>query len=205
MSYYYSYYIGYRDSSGKIYPYGPYDAFGKLYPVIERSRSYASDLHELFYIIPEDSISNELKSGLGYKDEGKDDYTFHGKYLPLTDLPNGDYIKSGYFLIEDVKRYNKDDFDSEDLFYNMITPDVYAEMLHNQLIFDNSIYEKEDIEGEKYVVPRASDYIRFSAPDYYSKEYEASIIRLTATTLDNWEFFHNKEDFHEMVIIETEG
>lgn len=205
MSYYYSYYIGYRDSSGKIYPYGPYDAFGKFYPVIERSRSYASDLHELFYIIPEDSISNELKNSLGYKDEGKDDYTFHGKYLPLTDLPNGDYIKSGYFLIEDVKRYNKDNFDSEDLFYNMIIPDVYAEMLHNQLIFDNSIYEKEDIEGEKYVVPRASDYIRFSAPDYYSKEYEAAIIRQTATILDNWEFFHNKEDFHEMVIIEIEG
>lgn len=205
MSYYYSYYIGYRDSSGKIYPYGPYDTFGKLYPVIERSRSYASDLHELFYIIPEDSISNELKNGLGYKDEGKDDYTFHGKYLPLTDLPNGDYIKSGYFLIEDVKRYNKDNFDSEDLFYNMITPDVYAEMLHNQLIFDNSIYEKEDIEGERYIIPRASDYIRFSAPDYYSKEYEAAIIRQTATILDNWKFFHNKDDFHEMVIIETEG
>ena len=81
MSYYYSYYIGYRDSSGKIYPYGPYDAFGKLYPVIERSRSYASDLHELFYVIPEDSISNELKNSLGYKDKISWE-TIQNPYLP---------------------------------------------------------------------------------------------------------------------------
>ena len=36
MSYYYSYYLGIEDkSSGLIQPFGPYDSFGKLNPIIE--------------------------------------------------------------------------------------------------------------------------------------------------------------------------
>lgn len=209
MSYYYSYYIGYRDSSGKIYPYGPYDAFGKIHPIIERSRSFASDLYEDFYAISEECYSDELKKQLGYKDEDSNEYCITAKYLPFSQIPSGDYIKSGYFLIDNVKNYLKGNYDTEDLFYNMISPTIYAEMLRNELTFGKNVFDgnvEDDIEKEELNKGlNASDYMQFSAPDYCSREYEAFIIRQFVDTFEDWEFFNDKENPHEIVIIETEG
>ncbi len=40
MSWYVSYYIGYRTKDGKIYPLGPFDSFGKLKSILNRFRSF---------------------------------------------------------------------------------------------------------------------------------------------------------------------
>ena len=89
MSYYYQYYIGYEDvSTGLIYPYGPYNCQGKLKPVVEKSRSFASDLHNEFVPISINHISDELRKEFEYED-------WHGnkqinvKHIPFENLPNG--------------------------------------------------------------------------------------------------------------------
>ena len=50
MSYYYDYYIGYKDKeTKKIYPLGPFDCFKHFHPILSRSSFFASDLHDDFY------------------------------------------------------------------------------------------------------------------------------------------------------------
>jgi len=205
MSYYYQYYLGIKDKEG-IKPFGPYDCNGKLYPIIERSRSFASDLHDDFYVISDNLKTEKLIKELGYED-CNGNIVAEVKYLPFNELPNGDYIKSGYFLIEDVKSWEKDKY-NDDLFYNMISPDVYAELLRNELTFGKNVFDGEvEDESEKEELSKglnASDYMRFAAPDYSSKEYEAELIRQVALMFDDWDIFHGKEPA-EMVILETEG
>ena len=107
MSYYYNYYIGYQTSDKKIYPLGPYDNKGKLYNVFYKSRTFASDLHNDMYVADEDEYSDELKNEFSYEDcNGKTQYD-NIKYLPISKLPSEKYIKSGFFLIEDITEYEK--------------------------------------------------------------------------------------------------
>ena len=111
MSYYYTYYIGYR-SEGKIYPLGPYDCFRNLRPVLNRSRSFASDLYEDFISVSETEISEELRKEFESEDwSGKK--VVPVKYLPIKDLPAGEYIKKGYVLISEVieNEASEDGFD----------------------------------------------------------------------------------------------
>ena len=70
MSYYYNYYVGYK-KDGKIYPWGPYNANGKLEPMVSRSRSFASDLHEEFYAVSDKEVSEELRKEFEYEDWNK--------------------------------------------------------------------------------------------------------------------------------------
>ena len=74
MSYYYSYYAGYK-YDGKIYPLGPFNCFGKLRAIVEKSRSFASDLHNDFYDVPDDAASDELRERFEYEDWKKKVYS----------------------------------------------------------------------------------------------------------------------------------
>ena len=126
MSYYYTYYIGYR-SEGKIYPLGPYDCFGNLRPVLNRTRSFASDLYEEFSPVKEPEISEELRKEFESEDwNGKK--VVPVKYLNIKDLPTGEYIKKGYVLISEVieNEASEDNFDG---FSTVISPTVYAAKL----------------------------------------------------------------------------
>ena len=199
MSTYYNYYIGYRDKdTGLLYPLGPFDCFGNLKAVISRSRSFASDLHDDFYPIDDDNVSKELKENLGYK-ESDGTYSFEGKYLDAKDLPSGNYIKSGYFLISDIEEYIKTDCDSEGLFYDKLTPTMYALKMHNELAFGPP-KEKLDCEGNVIEQYSCADYAYFSYPDYLSKEYESDVIRQHIGVLEDYDF---PKDF-EIVVLETE-
>lgn len=198
MSYYYDYYIGYKHN-GKIYPMGVYDANGKLHSVVCNSRSFASDLHESFNSIKDDEISDELRKEFEY--DGWDGKKTMGivKWLPVKELPSGDYVKKGYFLIEDVKAYeeNRDWFEG---FYDVISPQVYVALLERELKFGKN-QPKKDIEGEEYTDPNASDYMFYAYPDYHSKEYEAFILREIVDSMWSSEL----PEGAEWVIIETEG
>jgi len=200
MSYYYEYYIGYEDTqTGIIYPYGPYNCQGKLKPIVEKSRIFASDLHNSFSRIDSGCISEELRKEFEYEN-WKGEKQIDVKYLYFEDLPNSDYIKKGYFLIEDVQAYEQGGCD--DLFYHIISPIVYAEKMRNELTFGKN-QPKKDIEGEEYTEPNASDYMYYAACDCTSKEYEAFLIREAVNMLYDYDFFH--EGNKRIVILENEG
>lgn len=200
MSYYYQYYIGYEDlSSGIIYPYGPYNCKGELKPVVEKSRSFASDLHNDFVYVPDACISTELREKFEYENYlGVKQVDV--KYLRFEDLPNEDYIKKGYFLIDDVQAWEQGGDDS--LFYSMITPQIYAEKMRNELTFGKN-QPKKDENGEEYTEPNASDYMYYAAYDPTSKEYEVFLIKEAVSMLWDYDFF--KDDNKRIVILETEG
>lgn len=199
MSYYYNYTIGIMDKEGKIKPYGPYDANGNLKYVIERSRSFASDLYKDFLYVQEGQITDELCKEFSYTD-WNDQEKIEIKYLPIDKLPKGTYLIKGYFLIEDIQRYEEDQIDVDDLICNMITPIIYAEKLKKEYMFGKN-EPKEDDEGYKYTEPNASDYMYYVVEDYHSKEYEAEIIRNVADILDEY----NLPVGCELVVLETEG
>ena len=132
MGYYYDYYLGYQ-KDGKIYPWGPYTAAGKIKPVFYRSRSFASDLHERFRPVAEDEISDELRADFEYED-WQGDKRIDVKVLPAGELPGGSFIKTGYFLIDEVKSYEAGDGWWDD-FTTPLSPQIYAALLDKELKF----------------------------------------------------------------------
>lgn len=184
MSWYYNYYIG-KEINGKIEIIGMYDNEGRVYPVIERSRSFASPLKNRFCKYIGDDLK-ELEEEL------------HG-YISVCsyrDLPSGDYIKTGYFLIEDVTQYLKE-HDTWGLFYDKMSPEVYAEKLKIEQTFGPPKPKKNE-EGYEYEIPSCADYMYFAYPDYSCEEYEASIIKYAVEILQPIE----KDD---IVIVLSEG
>ena len=132
MSYYYNYYVGYK-KDGKIYPLGPYNCRGQLRSVMTNSRSFASNLYNEFYSVPDNMISDELRQKFENED-WNGNKTTKVKYLPVNELPRGSYIKSGYFLISDVQEYEKTG-DTSELFYDTVSPTIYAAKLDYELKF----------------------------------------------------------------------
>ena len=200
MSYYYNYYVGYK-RNGKIYPFGPYNSLGNLKHVISRSRNIASDLHDDFYPISEEEISEELREQFEHKNY-KGENVVDVKSLRIDELPSGTYIRSGYFLIEDVKRYEEYEADYYfDGFYDCVSPVVYASMAQNEVQFGKPERRKDDF-GTWYYPKCASDYMYYAYPDYESKEYEAEMIRSVAYMLK--EYMDLPEDA-VLLALETEG
>ena len=200
MSYYYTYYIGYM-SENKIYPLGPYSATGELKSVISKSASFASDLHRDFLNVLEDRISDELKKEFSYENWNGETVMERVKYLPVKDLPKDSFVKSGYFLIEDVIAYENDS-NSEELFYEHVSPTVYAALLQHEAQFGKPA-PKKDEEGYEIPVYSASDYMYYTYPDYNCKEYEADLLRTVAYMLGEFDLKLPKG--YELVVLETEG
>lgn len=197
MSYYYCYTIGIMDKEDKIKPFGPYDANGNLKYVIEKSCSFASDLHEDFYKVKEEQVTDELRKQFSYKEwDGKE--KLEVKYLLIENLTTKSYLKKGYFLIDDIQAWEQGGDDS--LFCSMITPEVYAEKMRNELTFGKN-QPKKDEYGNKYTEPNASDYMYYAAIDYNSKEYEAEQIRNVAAILENYDM----PEGSKLVALEVEG
>ena len=191
MSYYYNYYIGYKKDN-KIYPFAPYDANGKFYSIISKSRSFASNLYEDFYHVKEEQISDELRKIFSYKNYNNEEVV-EVKYLPVKDLPKGSFIKTGYFLIDEVERYERTE--EIDVFSTPLTPQIYAAKFQNEVMFG-----KKKSNDEECVEYNASDYMYYAYPDYNSKEYEAFILRSDA---ENFDF--GIPEGAELVILEDEG
>ena len=198
MSYNYNYYLGY-EKDGKIYPLGPYDADGKIYSVITKSRSFASDLHEDFYPVKNMQISDKLRSAFEFENCEGDKEMQNVKYLYLKELPKDDFIKSGYFLIEDIQEYIKTN-DTSDLFYEHLDPAIYAIKLKNEMALGKPS-DKFDEEGNKFDNYSASDYAFFAYPDYNSKEFECFMLRNAVNMLEFSDLLENAK----IVILETEG
>lgn len=198
MSYYYNYCIGYK-SGGIIYPLGPYDRFGKISYVISKSSSFASDLHIDFETVKDEEFSEELLRDFSYTNYKGETEVIPVRYLPLKNLPDGDFIKKGYFLIADVIKY-EDGYDEFDLFYEYVTPTVYAAMLDHEIKFGKPKDYKDEF-GDLIRARSASDYMYYAYPDYTSREFESFLIQNAADSL--WDSKLPKDA--EMVALETEG
>lgn len=185
MSTYYNYYAGIQTPDGKIKPWGPFNANGQLNPIISRSASFVSNLHNDFYYISEEKQSKELHEQFDYED-WNGNKKCDVQYLPFDELPTDDYFKSGYYLIEDIKDWEKDKNSWEfEGFYNMISPTIYAEKVRHEFQFGkNKPYEDEF--GDMVTDPNSSDYMFYVIPDYFCKEYEAFVIRLGFDMLEDY-------------------
>lgn len=205
MSYYYTYYLGYQ-KDGKIYPLGPYDCDGKLGHIFSHSRSFASDLHEEFYPIPVEQVSEELDKEFSYTDY-KDEKTFDVKMLPFEKLPSSDFIKRGYCrsaVVQDYLRNYDDDMWSatEDVKYEMVDDAEFAVKALQELKQGPPKPEKDEF-GEIIPVYSCSEYMYFCFPDWYSVAYETWMIRQAA---EMFEYSKRIEyDMKRIVVLLTEG
>ena len=198
MSYYYSYYIGYR-SNGKFYPLGPFDAFCNFQPVICKSSSFASYLHRSFLQIKYDEYSDELKQLFTYTTY-KGNELDNVKFLPFEDLPKGSYIKRGYFLTDDVFAYERDPY-TEDIFYDYLTEFEYAELLKKEITFGKE-ESRTDEEGNLIPTRSPSQYTYYAYVDENTEEFEAFLIR---NALDYLMYSSKIPKDVEYVVLETEG
>lgn len=203
MSWYTSFYIGWQDKEGKIYPLGVYDNKGRLKCVHETSRSFTTDLKDMFHPIKDEMISEELRKEFEeyYKEP---EFRQYFEYLPKSELPKGLYVKSGYYLLEEINvylAYINNQIDYFEGFYDVLTPTEYALKLENELKFGKP-EPKYDCEGCEITQHTCSEYAYFSYPDYNCKEWEAFWLRSVADILaEDWDL----KDGERIVIFKTEG
>lgn len=203
MSWYTNFYITYQTSDGKIYPYGPFDYKGDYKCVHYTSRSFTTDLKEWFEPITRDQLSQELIDVI-FNIEIPEDYELlpYMGICPLDALPKGDFIRKGYFLIEDIENYLKDE-DREDLFYDYLEPTSYALKMENELKFGKPT-EKIDDWGNEYIPKSCADYAYFCFPDYSTKEWEVFCIKRIVYAIYD-EYLNNIPEDARIVVFKTEG
>lgn len=201
MSYYYNFYLGYK-KDGLFYPLGPFDMNANIVPVVSYSAGNSSGLHEGFYVLDKSYMSDSLRECLCVDEDGN---TIDApvSYCMLKDLPKGDFIKRGYYLIDDVEQYelNKDCCPKDlDIFYDKLSPTVYSSMLLTQSMTDKAPETHYD-DGEVEERRPATDYMYYCYPDWWGKEYQADILR--EAMIQFFDYSLSKDV--EYVILETEG
>lgn len=220
MSWYANFFLVYKNKkNGKFYPFGPFDYKGKLHSVFERS-GYEQELAREFWDLNsaekrKELISEELfKTLTRYEDEDNDENYdekrkefYDGKgywlwsYLPYEDLPVGDYIKKGYVLIDEIEQCenNPEYFEG---FYGVISPNVYAKKMENELKFGPPKPTTDDW-GEEYTPKSMSEYSYYMWKDYDCVEYGANKIRNALSLMRDWyDLEHDGEDIY---ILCTQG
>lgn len=191
MSWYYSYYLGMRDNeTGVIEPLGIYDSNRKIHSIVEVSRSFASDMHEMFYQLNSlNCLSKKFREDLDLMDDDIDNSGLYISYLPYDELPKGDFIRKGYFLTDAINEYEKEH--DEDILYDFLTPNEYLRK-----------YEKEQKFGKKEDEYHCEDYSYYAYPKYISKEYESFLIRQAKEMLI---YDYEVPDDKEIVVLLWQG
>ena len=173
MSYYYTFFLGMKYADGTI------DYVGEE-PIIIESYSrgfFEESFLEPFDYVCEKEMSDRLKTLRKISGWDGNEYIAETRYLSFKDFYNlsREYIKSGYYLAEDVNRYlkqeNKYDFDG---FYEKVDPIIYSSLVRTRP--ETIIRESIEFEGEKEVLHGANDYMWFAYPDYDSNKYKAAQI-----------------------------
>ena len=198
MSYYYNFYPAIKRADGKI------DIFNEKKITLDwYSRSFFnSDFLYKFDFLSEDQMTDALKEQFTYTDWNNEKRISELKIITKDQLMslNDNFVKTGYFLIDDVKTYQQspDDLYNLDIFYDHISPEIYAALLTSR---PHSII-RQDCEGTDYVEHGAEDYMFFAYPDYTSDEYKAHKLKIVYSMIeDNVKLADNEE----IVILEDEG
>ncbi len=147
MSMYYTYYLGYVDENKKLVPLGPFDNEGNFKELFRYSHSTTYRVHDDFYRLSWDALSEEFKEILGKEfnySEGqtfKDVWSFYSwGYMPLNEFINGvksmqHFIKSGYWEMEEIETFlslpedEKEDYICYGNLPYPLRPEVYAAMV----------------------------------------------------------------------------
>lgn len=216
MSTIYNYYIALRDKEtkkfevfpgtaykSKIYGYestkGDEDYTIRLRNISWRSRSFMpEDFSDEFIVVSEEDCSDELKEAFTFKNwSNEDEFSDTLGYLTSADLNKMDdnFIKTGYFLTEDVAKYeeNKEIIFDDEIFYDRLSPTVYANMCIKQI----KTHTEKDCEGYEYTVHGVEDYMYYAYPDYNSKEYLVHELKIIMNSykegIEYIDEFKNKE------------
>ena len=198
MSRYYDYYLAYS-KKGKLFPLGPFDRKQKLKAVLSKSESFASSLYQNFDDCPASKLGPKLKEFFTYNDWNGKPTVGNLKFIKLTDLPKGSILRRGYFLIEDIERYEKNESDYVDeLFYEWLTPTAYAAKATNEARFGKP-EQQFDCEGFPLPNYSAGDYAYYAYIDHQTEEYEAYQIRDIAELLTEYDNDINQEDIYVIV------
>jgi hypothetical protein len=171
MSTYYSYYIGYQTADVKLHAYGPYDCKGNLCPILEKSRSFISDLPDDFWNASIEMLDEELTKKFVYKGYN-DRLETSLRFLPINELPTTDFIKKGYFLkdevIEHIAHPDEEFYPTES--YSV---EEYAAKAASIISNFNGI-NKDEVED-------LQRFYFYCYPDYNSCEFESFILRHTVS------------------------
>ena len=206
MSWYRNYFIGLQDPDGKIYPLGPFDNKGNLKYVLEKSQSFETGICESFTKLTNEMWTDELEK-LFLHPDCQDDLEEVTKFVHeytsfcyVKDLPTGDWIKRGYYLIDQIQSYEESDGEFDE-FYDYMSPDVYARHMEQELKFGPPKPRKDEF-GDEYTPHSCSEYSYFCYPDYNCIERDAFELRKMANILiDDWQL----KDGWKKVVVLTEG
>jgi hypothetical protein len=166
-----------------------------------RTGGFTSELYKRFRPVKDEYVSPELRKEFEHENVFGEKTTDVNMLFP-SELPEGTFIKSGYFLIDDVKYYlerNLWDPHDYDIFYDTMSPEVYAAKLKNEIALGKREYLVDD-DGEEIRLPSCGDYMYFSYPDYCSEEYEAEVLRQMVMPYN-----FTLPDGCEIVILEIHG
>lgn len=212
MSYYYSYFIGAKDTeTGKIRVLGPYsrDKEGKLkvIPVLCKSSSFASDLYDNFRYIDESDLTAETVDAFSYTSyDGKKEMS-KLKGLLYFNLPRKEFIKTKYVLTSELMNFlggaNRD-YNEEEFFTDTLNVESYAVLAQSFLSNGSGIEEEvfDEDEGVTTRMKKPEQYTMYRYVDYNSPEFEAWLIA-EAVDHGEYEFALNKSEV--LIILETEG
>ena len=210
---------------GKIYPLGPFSHDGKLCSVLEKSRSFASDLHERFYCadpkdvavelyekLYSDHYLNELKNPrqidsfekarykaiFGEEPEDEAEMTYEKRLaanMRIKYLPICELPNVDFIKKGYVLASQVTPENWDGDFYPILDPHVYAEKLKTS-IFAKKCKSDDESDEDEYDI---TDFIYHEWVDPNCEEYETFIIR---QMLDAFNEYDLKG---ERLIIETEG
>lgn len=201
MSWYTNYYLGYITPDQKIYPLGPFNHEGKYVNVLSKSRSFTTRLRDEMEPVADTQVSDELKQALFANSEVTSNYAeqCYLGYVKLANLPDDDYVKRGYFLISDISEYLTNDHDTDNLFYDKLSPEIYAMKLTGELVVGSDA----ELDDPDIGVHSCKDYAYFAYPDYASMEYEIDILRRVANMLLIG--YTSLPEHASVVVLKTEG
>lgn len=174
MSLCYEYYLGLLDiRTNKIDTLGVYDCDGLIHPVLNLYSSNTT-LYMKFSKICCNMFTDRAKSDLGLTNETNVSFAY------LDSLKESNYIKSGYFLIDDIDEYEKSDGDPFGLFEDYLTPVSYIAKKENGC--DVSMYSY------------------YAYPDYYCDAYDIDYILRVYDTISEFKKF-DKSIIQPVVIL----
>lgn len=160
-----------------------------------------------FTPVSADDCDEELQKAFTYKNwNDKEEFSDTLSYMTLDELNalKSDYIKHGYYLVDDVDKYEKYKEDScvsdLDIFYDAVSPTVYANMCAKQI----KRHQEKDAEGYEYTAYGFDDYMPYSWPDYDSQEFLVSQLQTIMNSYKTGiEFIKQFNDLELVLLMEV--
>jgi hypothetical protein len=225
MSIQYDYYVGLKDNdTGKIslFPGTTYKCLKDewagvksntdeyvLRPrsILWRSGSFIDrDFTNCFWGVRKEDCDEEMQKAFTFTNwEDKEEFDDNLGIMDLSELRaiDSEYIKRGYFLVQDVSKYEEDpsSIDNEDLFWDKVSPTVYTNMCLKQI----KTHQEKDDAGIEYTVHGYEDYMYYAYPDYDGKEYLVHLLQVILNSYEDGIEFLDEFKNKTIVLLQNYG